>query len=134
MKAAIFGVGRMGRAIGYAMDKLGYDLVVFEPVKESVGRLEALIDKNITHYEHIVDDHELENINPDIVISSLPYHQTKKVASMCINIGIRYCDLGARVDVSAEINTHAKKSAKAPVFTDLGLAPGWVNILAEQGY
>ena len=134
MRAAIFGVGRMGRAIGYAMDKLGYDLVVFEPVKESVGRLEALIDKNITHYEHIVDDHELENINPDIVISSLPYHQTKKVASMCINKGIRYCDLGGRVDVSAEINEIAKTRATAPVFTDLGLAPGWVNILAEQGY
>jgi len=29
MKAAIFGIGRMGQAIGYAMDRLGYDLVVF---------------------------------------------------------------------------------------------------------
>ena len=123
----------MGQAIGYAMDKLGYDLVVFEPVKESVGTLEALIDKNVIHYEHIVDHHELRNINPDIVISSLPYHETKKVATMCIENGIRYCDLGGRVDVSAEINELAKK-ATAPVFTDLGLAPGWVNIIAEQGY
>ena len=52
---------------------------------------------------------------------------------MCIENGIRYCDLGGRVDVSAEINELAK-TATAPVFTDLGLAPGWVNIVAEQGY
>lgn len=134
MKAAIFGVGRMGRAIGYAMDKLGYDLVVFEPDRGSVGVLESLIDKNITYYDHIVDDSELKDIDPDIVISSLPYHQNKKVASMCINKGIRYCDLGGRVDVSAEINEIAKNNATVPVFTDLGLAPGWANILAEQGY
>jgi saccharopine dehydrogenase-like NADP-dependent oxidoreductase len=47
---------------------------------------------------------------------------------------IRYCDLGGRVDVSESINNLAKEKATRPVFTDLGLAPGWVNILAEQGY
>ena len=98
MNAAIFGIGRMGQAIGYAMNKLGFDLVVFEPIRESVGKLESLIDKNIRHYDNIVDGHELKNIKPDIVISALPYHETKKVATMCIDNGIRYCDLGGRVD------------------------------------
>ena len=133
MKAAIFGIGRMGQAIGYAMDKLGYDLVVFEPIRECVGNLEHLIDKNVKHHE-LLDANTLVNTRPDIVISSLPYHQTKKVAEVCIMNDIRYCDLGGRVDVSADINNMAKKFASAPVFTDLGLAPGWVNILAEQGY
>ncbi len=53
MKAAIFGIGRMGRAIGYAMDKLGYDLIVFEPDRGSVGILESLIDKNVKQYDSI---------------------------------------------------------------------------------
>ena len=133
MKAAIFGIGRMGQAIGYAMDKLGYELVVFEPVRECIGALEELVDKNIKHYDKL-DVKALIGAEPDIVISSLPYHQTKDVADVCIKSGLRYCDLGGRVDVSTEINNHAREVATAPVFTDLGLAPGWVNILAEQGY
>jgi saccharopine dehydrogenase-like NADP-dependent oxidoreductase len=116
------------------MDKLGYDLTVFDPVKKHVGRLEALIDKNITHYEHTCSPKELKNINPDIVISSLPYLYTERVARDCIQQGIRYCDLGGKVSVSTSINEYASEVATAPVFTDLGLAPGWVNILAEQGY
>jgi len=134
MKAAIFGIGRMGQAIGYAMDKLGYDLTVFDTDKESVCKLEAVIDKNVVHYLHIVDSHELKNINPDIVISSLPYLYTERVARDCIQQGIRYCDLGGKVSVSNSINEYASEVATAPVFTDLGLAPGWVNIIAEQGY
>jgi saccharopine dehydrogenase-like NADP-dependent oxidoreductase len=63
----------------------------------------------------------------------LPYHQTKEIALWCIDNEFRYCDLGGRVDVSKEINEWAKKDAVKPVFTDLGLAPGWVNILAEYG-
>jgi saccharopine dehydrogenase-like NADP-dependent oxidoreductase len=52
---------------------------------------------------------------------------------------MRYCDLGGRVDVSANINEYANRidaeycKAIKPLFTDLGLAPGWVNILVEQG-
>jgi saccharopine dehydrogenase (NAD+, L-lysine-forming) len=134
MKAAIYGIGRMGQAIGYAMDMLGYDLVVFEPVKESVGKLEALIDKNVIHYELTCSPKELKDINPDIVISSLPYLYTERVARDCIQQGIRYCDLGGSVGVSKSINDYANEVATAPVFTDLGLAPGWVNIIAEQGY
>ena len=71
---------------------------------------------------------------PDIIISSLPYHQTEMIAYWCIDNGFRYCDLGGRVDVSLNINKYAESHATKPVFTDLGLAPGWVNILAEQGY
>ena len=132
MKAAIFGVGRMGQAIGYAMDKLGYELIVFDPIRECIGNLENLIDKNVKHCDGI-DEQAVTDAQPDIVISSLPYHQTKTVAEICVRHGFRYCDLGGRVDVSAEINELGQLSS-TPIFTDLGLAPGWVNILAEQGY
>ena len=56
------------------------------------------------------------------------------MGTWCVDNEVRYCDLGGRVDVSESINEWAGKKATRPVFTDLGLAPGWVNILAEQGY
>ena len=52
----------------------------------------------------------------------------------CIDNEFRYCDLGGRVDVSRNINNYAEGVAKVPVMTDLGLAPGWINIMAEWGY
>ena len=135
MKALVLGVGRMGTAIAYAMDKLGFE----------VGGMDTNLDaaKNMPLGSDffIVDDAEdickgmpLVGSRPDIVISSLPYHQTEIVGKWCIDNEVRYCDLGGRVDVSKSINDHAKQFATRPVFTDLGLAPGWVNILAEQGY
>ena len=134
MKAVIFGVGRMGTAIAYAMEQQGYDVVGVDS-QPAEHRLRGLVKnykfvhtKTKTGYKKVIND------NPDVVISSLPYHQTKQVAEYCISKGVRYCDLGGRVDVSQEINELALKKATKPVFTDLGLAPGWVNILAEEGY
>jgi len=70
---------------------------------------------------------------PDIIISSLPYFATAEVATWAINNGIRYCDLGGSVPVSEEIK-HIGKHSKVPIMTDLGLAPGWVNLMAEELY
>jgi len=133
MKVAIYGIGRMGRVIGYAMDKFGFDICAVDTRMDGIDALHGLIGKE-TDYSLDSCPRLLDDIDPDIVISSLPYHQTEKLAYHCIDNGIRYCDLGGRVDVSNSINEYASKKATKPVFTDLGLAPGWVNILAEQGY
>tara|TARA_R110002050_G_scaffold6130_1_gene25929 strand:+ start:2043 stop:3131 length:1089 start_codon:yes stop_codon:yes gene_type:complete len=134
MKATIFGLGRMGQAIAWAMDTLGHDVTCVDTFPNEF-RLTGLIDNfkfiqagKPADYTSILSD------KPDIVISSMPYHQLWPVASYCIDNNIRYCDLGGRVDVSKKINDYAsnKKNGK-PVFTDLGLAPGWVNIIAEHG-
>jgi saccharopine dehydrogenase-like NADP-dependent oxidoreductase len=132
MKAAIFGIGRMGQAIGYAMDKLGFDLYVVDTNMQGIDDLHELIGQ--TDFSCDPNFDTLRDVEPDIVISSLPYHQTEKLAYYCIDNNIRYCDLGGRVDVSNSINEYALECGTKPVFTDLGLAPGWVNILAEQGY
>ena len=153
MKALILGVGRMGTAIAYAMDKLGFHVVGMDTNPEAAENMPKKINYEQTQDEEgnntvggprneffIVDGAEdickgIEGQEkPDIVISSLPYHQTEIVGKYCIDNGIRYCDLGGRVDVSQNINDHAKEYASLPIFTDLGLAPGLVNILAEWGY
>ena len=133
MKAAIYGIGRMGQAIGYAMDKLGFDIYAVDTRMDGIDDLHELLNKE-TDFSLDPNYNLLNEVEPDIVISSLPYHQTEHLAYHCIDSGIRYCDLGGRVDVSNSINEYAIEKATKPVFTDLGLAPGWVNILAEQGY
>ena len=138
MKAAVLGVGRMGQAICYAANKLGCDVIGVDSYEGAASNFRKyingvgegvfyLLDKEKTFKRALVFE------RPDVVISSLPYHQTEEVARWCIDNDIRYCDLGGRVDVSRRINDYAKEKATKPVFTDLGLAPGWANILAEHG-
>ena len=143
MKAYVLGVGRMGTAIAYAMDKFGFHVVGMDTnptAAENIPKKTNLADGKTPNNEFFIVENA-EDIckgiegqeKPDIVISSLPYHQTEIVGKWCIDNGVRYCDLGGRVDVSHNINQYAKEKATKPVFTDLGLAPGWVNILAEWG-
>tara|TARA_B100000287_G_scaffold400574_1_gene419911 strand:+ start:2819 stop:3958 length:1140 start_codon:yes stop_codon:yes gene_type:complete len=144
MKALVLGVGRMGTAIAYAMDKFGFHVVGMDTnpaAADNIPKKTNLADGKTPNNEFfIVKDAEdickgIEGQEkPDIVISSLPYHQTETVGKWCVDNGVRYCDLGGRVDVSQNINKYAEEKATKPVFTDLGLAPGWVNILAEHGY
>ena len=129
----------MGIAITWAMKRLGFEVVCVDENAGAANRITATLgNKDFIFYrtkDIVKDIHEIfEYDKPDVAISSLPYHQLEKIAKYCISTGIRYCDLGGRVDVSAEINKFAKKHAAAPVITDLGLAPGWVNILTEEGF
>ena len=143
MRALVLGVGRMGTAIAYGMDKLGFHVTGMDTNPEAANNIPQkvnLIDGETPRNEFFIVKNAEDicrgieaQVKPDIVISSLPYHQTEIVGKYCVDNGIRYCDLGGRVDVSQNINDHAKQHATKPVFTDLGLAPGLVNILAEQG-
>lgn len=140
MKAAVLGVGRMGTAICHAMHKLGFKVVGADSNEHAAENFRKFISGPDGAF-YLTDENDADKMmetallfeKPDIVISSLPYHQTEMMGYWCIDNGFRYCDLGGRVDVSKNINDYAKKRASKPVFTDLGLAPGWVNILAEYG-
>ena len=135
LRAIVLGVGRMGTAIAYAMDKFGFDVIGMDTNPDAANNMPGG-NKNffiVDNVEDIFAGIIANGPRPDIVISSLPYHQTEEVGHWCVNNEVRYCDLGGRVDVSEAINEWANKKATRPVFTDLGLAPGWVNILAERG-
>tara|TARA_Y100000593_G_scaffold49908_1_gene94056 strand:+ start:17297 stop:18412 length:1116 start_codon:yes stop_codon:yes gene_type:complete len=139
MKAAIFGIGRMGMAIAYAMKKLDFDVVGLDSHQSAQANLDkVIINQNYTFYQSdnlSADKAEILSYEkPDIVISSMPYHQNLSLAKYCILNGLRYCDLGGSVPVSREINEFAEANeASKPIMTDLGLAPGLVNIVTEWG-
>jgi len=135
MKAAIIGVGRMGSTIAYAMDKLGFDVLGLDADVNASASIPPGQNNGFLVTENLSDIFKgvMSTGRPDVVISSLPYHQTEKVALWCIDNSLRYCDLGGHVGTSRKINEYASRNAQKPIMTDLGLAPGWVNILAEQG-
>tara|TARA_R100000808_G_scaffold5713_1_gene17215 strand:+ start:45958 stop:47028 length:1071 start_codon:yes stop_codon:yes gene_type:complete len=128
MRAAIIGVGNMGQAVAWSMDELGFDLTLVDSSEKALEECNQLLQKpaNLQH------SYTLGLGNPDVVISCLPYSENTLLAQYCIKNRLRYCDLGGNVKISEDINEFASRSAKAPIMTDLGLAPGFVNIVLEE--
>ncbi len=127
MKIALFGTGRMGRTIAHMIKKLGnHTIHSWDESAELNSECDSHTSCNVKEIDYIGSDF-------DLVISSLPYHLNSHIAKLCIDTGMPYCDLGGSVPVSKTINDLAKIN-NATVFTDLGLAPGWANILAEEAF
>jgi len=126
----VLGRGGMGRPIADAMLQLGHRVTTFDSqVSDSDYESDAVVwcgDINNETYTRC-----LAIVQPDIVISALPYFLNIRAATECVLRSIPYCDLGGCVDVSARINEMASEKGSY-VFTDLGLAPGLVNILAAH--
>lgn len=131
-KVLIFGTGRMGRIISKCMSAFGNHVISTDKDPSAADSLEKPVDFLVVENE---EDYKrsIEICKPDLIISSLPYFLNESIATEAINQEIAYCDLGGSVPVSDTINKYAEAHAKKPVITDLGLAPGWVNILAEKG-
>lgn len=137
MKAIIFGTGNMGQAIAWSMDELGFTLTLVDSSIEALRKCSDLLSKDaelkVIENEYTLDlSTVFSGSHPDIVISSLPYEKNSILAQHCIKNGIRYCDLGGNVKISDDINEFATRSARWPVMTDLGLAPGFINIILEE--
>ena len=137
MKIALFGTGRMGRTIAYMVKQLG-DHIIHTWDTEERGVYEG----RVSPIKRFCSDHHtacnIEDITAidehfDLVISSLPYHLNFSLAKLCIDKKIPYCDLGGSVPVSKQINDLAEQEGST-VFTDLGLAPGWANIMGEEAF
>ena len=108
-QVVVFGVGRMGTAISYAMNKLGYYVIGVDNNQHAADNFRKYIPKSEEGIFYLCDERDYDELlvkfhQPEVVISSLPYHQTQSLAEFCIDAGIRYCDLGGRVDVSENVN------------------------------
>ena len=118
-KVLVVGAGRMGGVIAYALDKLGYQVFKYDsdPTK---------CDEQFKDMEF----YEVDLTGYNAVISSATYTANLEIAKQSIDAGVPYFDLGGHVGTSKEIQEFAKAN-NGLVFTDLGLAPGLVNILGE---
>jgi len=140
-KILILGAGKIGLAIASALKHEEYNIILSDYSEEAIGKskeyfLNRKFDTECDISFHVgeSDSYLKENPYPTMVVSALPYHMNKDIASGCIYDGIPYVDLGGHVDTTNQIREHAERNASAPVASDQGLAPGLVNICAEQAY
>lgn len=127
-KAVIAGIGKMGVAIAYAMDKLGYSLLCIEPSGTAMERLETFgIEPEMSSkvlYPGMLD-------GASVFISAATFQENVALSAAAAEAGVPYCDLGGDPDVRDKVIENGKKYGSL-VLTDLGLAPGWVNIIADK--
>jgi len=124
----IVGYGQMGQAIQHGMRRLGFSTLT---VDEKPGDSRKINPSSEYLYNFKVDYHSVANLAfkrlPSLIISSLPYYCNYYVAKAAVESKIPYCDLGGDPDTSKKIAALGGKT-----FTDLGLAPGWINIEAAN--
>ncbi|HEX9309185.1 MAG TPA: saccharopine dehydrogenase C-terminal domain-containing protein [Gemmatimonadaceae bacterium] len=71
----------------------------------------------------------------DAVMSAIPYYFNFDLASLAVEAGVHFSDLGGNTEIVFKQKTldPAAKKKNITVIPDCGLAPGMVNILAEHG-
>ena len=131
-QALVLGTGQMGRAIAFGLHHQGIETHTVDSVSQPY-------DGEHLKYHHTLDVSDplelsdalniIANSSNSVVVSSLPYYLNTLVADACINRDLAYCDLGGHVGTSNYIRNAALYSSR-PMSTDLGLAPGLVNIIA----
>ena len=128
----VFGAGQMGFATSLGMKRLGHSVLTVDINSHNFSELK----RNGINTKCVMNTRaEATSLvsSADVVISCLPYHKNLEVAKSCIESSVPYCDLGGRVDISDKIHSICIENSFSQVFTDLGLAPGLVNIIAEYG-
>ena len=148
MRYVVLGAGLQGPAVAYALARKIPDsqgrVFICEVDKARADRTNWLFGKLRHHFEDsqgptLIKIEEgdppldLFRLDTDLtVISTLPYNLNLGIAEQCVQKGWRYYDLGGHIQTSEAIAKLAmEKNPAVPLMTDLGLAPGLVNILGE---
>lgn len=124
---SVVGMGQIGVTIAYALGKLGHKIEIVDAFQPNL----AAAKSKLLEFDIEVEDRSEPSYTCSTLISACPYYCNFNIAERAIKEGIKYCDLGGNVGVSRRINELAEKNS-VQVFTDLGLAPGLVNIVAHQ--
>ena len=127
------GLGRMGRPTAYFLKQMGYDIIIVDrPLETGMAEFDKIAHnfKVLPSTGHNTNAYYLEIYAPHLVVSTLPYTENISLAERCIQADIAYIDLGGKVENTEQIKGLAEKKNIA-VFTDLGLAPGLINIMTE---
>jgi lysine 6-dehydrogenase len=71
----------------------------------------------------------------DAVMSAIPYYFNLELATLAVEAGVHFTDLGGNTEIVLAQKQLAEKAREkgASVVPDTGLAPGMVNIIAQLG-
>lgn len=130
----VVGAGWMGQAIAYGLHQLQNTVTLYEPTESQCeiakNKLKSL-NVNFEIKNKVIDYHDLCASHTSALISAAPYSENENIAQLCCRLKIPYCDLGGNPKISSKIQKRAT-CQQSTVFTDLGLAPGYANILAQN--
>lgn len=142
MRMLVLGAGLQGSACAY-------DLLQNDAVEEVV-----LADLRVDSLPHFLgryredsrlrvirvdarshDDVRAAMQGVDACMNALPYYFNLEIATLAVQEGVHYCDLGGNTGIvfqQLQLNENAR-NRDISVIPDCGLAPGMVNILAAAG-
>jgi lysine 6-dehydrogenase len=142
MRMLVLGAGLQGSACAY--DLLQNDdvtTVVLADVKvDSLPRFLSPYREDPRLRVTRVDARSHEDVralmaDADACMNALPYYFNLEIATLAVQEGIHYCDLGGNTGIvfqQLQLNDKAR-AGDISVIPDCGLAPGMVNILAAAG-
>jgi lysine 6-dehydrogenase len=140
MRMLVLGAGLQGSACAY-------DLLQNPEVKEV-----RLADLHTGHLPHFLAPYSGERLiftpldvrdkeavlalmrETDAVMSAIPYYLNFDLATLAVEAGVHFSDLGGNTEIVFQQKTLDEEAKKKgiTVIPDCGLAPGMVNILAEH--
>ena len=107
---AIAGVGNMGRVIAWAMEKLGYSLLLLDKDEDLLRQCSETLEQEYPTMVLMSSIHNHQAFDTikecKAVISALPYFLNYNLARCCADNKIPYFDLGGSVNVSDLINSY----------------------------
>ncbi len=130
-RVAVLGLGRVGTLAATLLHETGFDVVGFD-LRPPQGALPFRVER-----KSAASEAEAQKLcgGFDAVLSCLPFHLNKAVASAAHRLGIHYFDLTEDVPTTKAI-LQLSKTSKGVMAPQCGLAPGFVGIvganLAEQ--
>ena len=140
MRMLVLGAGQQGTACAYdLLTQTSHDVVIADIDVQRLPRLlQPFLGNRLTAVQ--ADAEEPESIRAvmegvDATMSALPYYFNVAMAMDAIDAGSHFCDLGGNTEIVLEQKLlHERATARGvSVVPDSGLAPGMVNILAEEG-
>lgn len=146
-RIAILGAGGIGRAVALILAEWGdeaYDLFIGDAYPETAKAAEVWIKEGMVESESTVtsfvmpkegSSEELENVlrQCQVVLDCLPGSQAPRVARLAKQFGLHYANLTEYVQETNDIVEIAKDATTGFVL-QAGLAPGYINILANDLY
>jgi len=141
MRMLVLGAGLQGSACAY-------DLLQNPDITEV-----RLADVNLSHLADFLAPYSGKRLIPtpldvrdhaavlavmresDAVMSAIPYYFNLELATLAVEAGTHFCDLGGNTEIvfrQKELDARAREQ-NITVIPDCGLAPGMVNILAQHG-
>lgn len=136
MKVLILGAGNIGRQIAkYLGHYADYDVTIgdkdssiFSHAFDDVS--DYRIKTELVDFQNIVD--LVRKINPETIVNALPHTENIVLAQLANYLNINYFDLSEDVESTEFINSLANNNSNIAFMPQCGLAPGYINILAND--